>query len=111
MQKLEPLPYFDNTNYEGHYQQMFYIIFALLTNYSIQVEAHTPKGRVDVVVETQNHVYVIEIKFNKTAAEALAQINSRRYAEAYAMKGKQVVKAGLNFSVRDEENILEWVIK
>ena len=92
-------------------QQMFYIIFALLTSYSIQVEAHTPKGRVDVVIETQNHVYVIEMKFNKTAREALAQINSRRYAEAYAMKGKQVVKAGLNFSVNDEENVLEWVIE
>ncbi len=108
---LETVPYCDNTNYEGHYQQMFYIIFALLTSYSIQVEAHTPKGRVDVVVETQNHVYVIEMKFNKTAEEALAQINSRRYAEAYAMKGKQVVKAGLNFSVNDEENVLEWVIE
>ena len=108
---LETVPYCDNTNYEGHYQQMFYIIFALLTSYSIQVEAHTPKGRVDVVIEAQNHVYVIEMKFNKTAREALAQINSRRYAEAYAMKGKQVVKAGLNFSVNDEENVLEWVIE
>ena len=108
---LETVPYCANTNYEGHYQQMFYIIFALLTSYSIQVEAHTPKGRVDVVIEAQNHVYVIEMKFNKTAAEALAQINSRRYAEAYAMKGKQVVKAGLNFSVKDEESTLEWVIE
>lgn len=108
---LETVPYCANTNYEGHYQQMFYIIFALLTSYSIQVEAHTPKGRVDVVIEAQNHVYVIEMKFNKTAAEALAQINSRHYAEAYAMKGKQVVKAGLNFSVKDEESTLEWVIE
>lgn len=108
---LETVPYCANTNYEGHYQQMFYIIFALLTSYSIQVEAHTPKGRVDVVIEAQNHVYVIEMKFNKTAAEALAQINSRHYAEAYAMKGKQVVKAGLNFLVNDEESTLEWVIE
>ena len=75
-------------------QQMFYIIFAILTSYSIQVEAHTPKGRVDVVIEAQNHVYVIEMKFNKTAEETLAQINSRRYAAAYAMEGKQVVNGG-----------------
>ncbi len=31
---LETVPYCDNTNYEGHYQQMMYIMFALLTNFA-----------------------------------------------------------------------------
>ena len=31
----------DNTDYEGHYQQTMYIIFALLTNFRILVEQHT----------------------------------------------------------------------
>ena len=108
---LETVPYCDNTHYEGHYQQVFYISFALLTGYSISVEARTPKGRVDVVMETQNHIYVIELKFNRSPQEALDQINSRRYAAAFAMKGKQVVKAGLNFSMKDDVNTLEWVIE
>lgn len=108
---LNTVPYCDNTNYEGHFQQLFYIIIALLTSYNIQVEAHTPKGRVDAVIETQKHIYILEMKFNKSAEDALAQINARHYAEAYALKCKHVVKAGLNFSVRDEMNTLEWVME
>lgn len=108
---LDTVPYCDNTNYEGHYQQMFYIIFALLTGYSIQVEVHTSKGRVDVVIETADTVYVIELKFNKSPQEALTQINSRRYAEAFAMKGKRIVKAGVNFVVNGRETALDWIVE
>ena len=53
---LETVPYCDNTHYEGHYQQMFYIIFALLSNYSIIVEPHTAKGRLDVMMETRETI-------------------------------------------------------
>ena len=93
---LETIPYCDNTNYEGHYQQMLYIIFALLTDYNIIVEQHTAKG--------------MELKFNKSTEEALAQIEVRHYADAFKMSGKKVVKVGLNFSIKDEVNTLEWVI-
>ena len=106
---LETVPYCDNTHYEGHYQQMMYVIFALLTNYDIRVEQHTVKGRIDITLETASYVYVMELKFNKTAQEALDQINARRYAQAFAMKGKDVVKVGMNFAVEDEVNTLEWV--
>ena len=41
---LETVPYCDNTNYEGHWQQTLYIMFALLTNYRIIVESHTAKA-------------------------------------------------------------------
>lgn len=64
---LETVPYCDNTHYEGHYQQMFYIIFALLSNYSIIVEPHTAKGRLDVMMETRETIYVMEMKFDKSA--------------------------------------------
>ena len=107
---LETVPYCANTDYEGHYQQMMYVIFALLTNYNIVVEQHTAKGRIDITLETASTIYVIELKFNKSAQEALEQINAKRYAKAFAMKQKEVVKVGLNFAVKDEVNTLEWVI-
>ena len=106
---LETIPYCDNTNYEGHYQQMLYILFALLTNYDILVEQHTAKGRIDITMETADTIYVMELKFNKSAEEALAQIDAKHYADAFKMSGKKVVKIGLNFSVKDEVNSLEWV--
>ena len=105
---LETVPYCDNTHYEGHWQQTLYIMFALLTSYDILVEQHTAKGRIDITLETADTIYVMELKFNKSAEEALAQIEAKHYADAFNMSGKKVVKIGLNFSVKDEVNCLEW---
>ena len=107
---LETVPYCDNTHYEGHWQQTLYIMFALLTNYRIIVESHTAKGRIDITMETADTIYVMELTFNKSAEEALAQIETKHYADAFKMSGKKVVKIGLNFSVKDEVNCLEWKI-
>lgn len=107
---LETVPYCDNTNYEGHYQQMLYIVFALLTDYRIIVEQHTAKGRIDMTLETASAIYVMELKFGKSAQEALEQINVKRYAAAFKQQEKPVIKVGLNFAVRDEVNCLEWMI-
>jgi len=108
---LETVPYCDNTHYEGHYQQMLYIIFALLTDYRIIVEQRTAKGRTDITLETHDHVFIIELKFDKSANEALEQIEAKRYADAFALSGKKVVKVGIAFSVKDERNITEWIIR
>ena len=107
---LETVPYCDNTHYEGHWQQTLYIMFALLTSYDILVEQHTAKGRIDITMETADTIYVMELKFNKSAEEALAQIEAKHYADAFKMSGKKVEKIGLNFSVKDEVNCLEWKI-
>ena len=108
---LETVPYCDNTHYEGHWQQTLYIMFALLTNYDILVEQHTARGRIDITMETADTIYVMELKFNKSAEEALAQIEAKHYADAFKMSGKKMVKIGLNFSVKDEVNSLEWKIE
>lgn len=108
---LETVPYCDNTRYEGHWQQMMYIVFALLTHYRISVEQRTAKGRTDITLETADHIYIIELKFDKTAEEALAQINNNRYADHYALSGKKVIKVGLNFDVKEERNLTEWIIE
>lgn len=108
---LETVPYCDNTRYEGHWQQMMYIVFALLTHYRISVEQRTAKGRTDITLETADHIYIMELKFDKTAEEALAQINNNRYADHYALSGKKVTKVGLNFDVKEERNLTEWIIE
>ena len=40
-------------------------------------------GRADVVVECSRFVYVMELKRDGTAAEALAQVDERGYADPY----------------------------
>lgn len=64
---LGTVPYCNVTNHEGHYQQMLFIIFSLLTDYLVDVEVHTPKGRVDVVLLTGTDLYIIELKLDKSA--------------------------------------------
>ena len=108
---LETVPYCDNTGYEGHYQQVFYIMFALLTDYRIGVEQRTSKGRIGITLETDDAIYVMELKFCKTAQEALGQINAKHYADKFNLSGKRIVKVGLNFAVEDEVNTLQWVIE
>ena len=107
---LATVPYCDNTNYEGHWQQTLYIIFALLTDYRIQVEQHTAKGRIDITLETATTVYVMELKLNGSVEDALAQIDARHYADAFKMQSKPVVKVGINFMLKDGVNTLEWKV-
>lgn len=107
----ESVPYCDNTNYEGHYQQTMYIIFTLLTNFRILVEQHTFKGRTDITMETADNIYIMELKFGKSAQEALDQIKSKQYAKAFGMKDKEIVKIGLNFEIsKDKEIIFDWAL-
>ena len=106
---LASVPYCNNTDYEGHYQQMMYIMFALLTPYRINVEQHTAKGRTDITLETRNFVYVIELKFGATPQDALQQINRQRYADAFALTGKETVKVGINFEVKDGVMNIDWI--
>ena len=105
---LSTVPYCDNTDYEGHYQQMLYVIFTLLGFY-VDVEVHTPKGRVDVVLRTANTLYVMELKLNQSAEAAINQIDLRNYPERFALCGLPVVKVGINFD-KERKTLKDWKI-
>ena len=106
---LSTIPYCDNTRYEGHYQQMFYIIFSLLGSF-VDIEVRTPRGRVDVVLRTKTTLYVMELKLDKTAGEAMEQINLKNYPERFALCGLPVVKVAINFD-SERGTIGEWIIE
>ena len=105
---LLTVPYCDNANSEGHYQQMLYIIFSLFGRY-VEVEVHTPRGRVDVVMRSSNTIYLFELKLNKDAAAAIGQINLKDYASKFALSNLPVVKVGINFD-SERRTISDWEI-
>lgn len=107
---FETVPYCNNTNYEGHYQQVLFIIFSLLTHFLVDVEIHTPNGRVDIVMLTNTHLYIIELKLNKDAKTAMRQINLKDYAQRFALCGKPVIKVGINFNAKSGQ-IEDWMIE
>ena len=106
---LLTIPQCDNTNYEGHYQQMLYVIFSLLGRY-VDVEVRTPKGRVDMVMNSGKALYLFELKLNKSAEAAMNQINLKNYPSRFALTGLPIIKVGINFN-SETHTIEDWVIE
>ena len=64
-------------------------------------------GRIDTLVETKDFVYCFEFKLDKTADEALEQIDSKDYLLPWTGSGKKLFKVGVNFN-SEKRNIDEW---
>ena len=108
-QFLLTVPYCDNTNYEGHYQQMLYVIFSLLGRY-VDVEVRTATGRVDMVMQAFGKLYLFELKLNRSAAAAMQQINLNDYPARFSQCGLPIVKVGINFDTATR-TLSDWVIE
>lgn len=84
---------------EVHYQNVMYVIMKLMGFYT-NTEYRTSDGRIDMVVETSDYVYVMEFKIDSTAQEALDQIEEKGYAESFRITGKKIFRIGANFDTR-----------
>lgn len=100
-------PYELARDLELHYQNVMFILFKLMGFYT-QAEYHTSEGRIDMVVKTQDYIYVMEFKLDGTAEEAIRQIESKNYALPFECDGRKVVKIGVNFS-NEKRNIERWI--
>ena len=113
MQQLQSLmagtPYELIKDLENHYQNVIYIITKLMGLY-VQAEYRTSNGRIDILIGTNDYVYIIELKFNGTAQEAIEQIENKDYALPFTTDGRQIIKIGANVD-KETRNIKEWIIK
>ena len=107
---LGTVPYCNDTNTEGHYQQVLYIIFTLVSDYFADVEIHTPTGRVDIVLQTKTTLYLFELKLDKSAQAAMNQIDLKDYKQKFALCGLPIVKVGIKFD-SEKRTIGDWVIE
>ena len=53
--------------------------------------------------------YVMELKFDKSAEEALQQIDDKGYLLPYSANGKRLVKVGINYD-SSKRTIGDWKI-
>ena len=106
---LLTIPYCNETNSEGHYQQLLYVIFSLMGRY-VDVEVHTATGRVDMVMRTDKNLYLFELKLNKSAEAAMRQIDLNDYASKFALSGLPVIKVSINFDA-ERRTIGDWKIE
>ena len=94
---------------ERQYQLLF-LSFCVASGLKAEGEKHTAKGRIDVYVESIRHVYIIELKLDGSADEAIAQIHDRDYPgflNTPWSNGKTVHLLGIEFSSR-HRNIADW---
>jgi len=93
---------------ELYFQNTMYVIFRMMGFY-VDIERTTSYGRIDMVVKTQDNIYVIEIKLDSSADEALKQIEEKGYTAPYVMDKRKLYKIGINFS-SDIRGISEWKV-
>ena len=103
------IPYELARDLELHYQNVLFIVFKLLGFYT-QVEYHTYNGRIDMVVKTEQYIYVMEFKLNGTAEEALKQIHDKQYALPFVSDNRKLYKIGVNFN-QEIRGIEKWIIE
>ncbi len=95
--------FFADTNYEvvgemeKYFQNAMYLVFKMMGFYT-EVEHRSSRGRCDVLLKTKDYIYVMELKLDGSAEEALRQIEDKGYALPYAMDSRQLIMIGVNFS-------------
>ena len=99
---------------QGNRNERYYhsLLYTLLVAFGADVIAEEPtaKGRADITLRMPRAIYVMELKYDGTTAEAMQQMDSRGYADKYRLDGRPVVKVAMVFS-SDEGNITEWLAK
>ena len=112
MRTLEAL--FANTTYqiqgdsEKNFQYAMYIIMELLGEY-VQAERATSNGRIDLLLQTKDYIYIVEVKIDNTADAALQQIEDRGYAKPFANDPRRIFRIGVSFSTANRR-IEDWKV-
>lgn len=104
-----PYDSFNLNDVEQHYQDVCYLVMKLL-GFMTDVEYHTANGRIDMVVKSDRYIFVFEFKMDRTAEEAMAQINNKDYPLPFVADGRKIIKIGANFS-SEKRTISDWIIE
>ena len=102
------IPYDIRIEDENNFQNAIYILLSLI-GIDTKAEVHTSDGRIDLLIETPEYIYIIELKYDATAEEALRQIEDKQYARKFAADSRNIFKIGVSFS-SNTRRIESWEI-
>ena len=94
---------------EAYFHTLFYLMVSA-SGMNVRSEVLTSRGRIDLVVEFEESIYLIEFKCNRSAKAGIKQIHEKGYAEKYRQSGKRLIFMGINFS-SEKKNVEEWKIE
>jgi hypothetical protein len=92
--------------WEGYFQTIIYLVTSYM-DMTVQSEVTKHKGRLDLVAESNDFIYLMEFKLEGSSANAIEQIKNREYAASYKNATKKVFLVGVNFS-KEERNVEDW---
>jgi hypothetical protein len=100
------IPYDLTTEKESYYHSLF-LLSARMSEYEVEGEVHTDKGRIDAVLKKEKEIIIVEIKYSKEKStgemieEALNQIKDKKYYEKYSSNA-DVSLLGIGFGDKKE---------
>ena len=94
---------------ELYFHNAVYVFFSLLGLY-VEVERHTTNGRMDILVQTKDYIYIFELKIDQSADAAMKQIEEKGYAKPFVADPRKLFKIGLNFST-EKRCIDDWRVE
>jgi len=110
------IPYQIHIGQEAYCHSIFYAVLKI-TGFDIQADVSTARGRVDAILDMEEYVYIIELKYedcpagasgetkqkldSKVLAEGIAKIKKKGYHTKYTGSGKKIILASFAFLGRD----------
>lgn len=106
---LAGVPYdLSEDKHEIYFENNLFLIFKLL-GLKVHTEYRTAQGRIDVVIETPKYIYVMELKLNGSAEDALRQISEKNYTLPFDIDGREVIRVGVNIS-KTTRTVERWIV-
>jgi hypothetical protein len=106
---LDSIPHYIHKDAEGYYHSLLYLFLKTL-GFKVNAEVPTSRGRMDMLLKTQTDIFVFEFKINKTAQEALHQIEERAYHSQFKLDNRPITLIGANFDTKSRK-LTDWVSK
>lgn len=92
--------------WEGYFHSIIYLLLSYM-EVDVKAELTQHKGRLDLLAETADFLYVMEFKLDGSTQRALEQIKEKAYPDSFKNSPKTVYLVGINFS-KTERNVASW---
>ncbi|MDE6836438.1 MAG: ATP-binding protein, partial [Muribaculaceae bacterium] len=94
---------------ERNVQNAMLLIFSLVGMH-VDAEVRNSDGRIDILLRTQEYIYVMELKYNRPASEALEQIICKEYSLPWSLDKRKIIEIGISYSSA-KRRIDEWCVR
>ena len=94
---------------ERNVQNALLLIFSLM-GLHVDSEYKTSDGRIDILLRTSEYVYIMELKYDRPASEALEQIARKEYSLPWSLDKRKIMEIGISYSSA-KRRIDEWCVR